>query len=139
MSKYHKSVKATIVDVIFIYIIVFTTGQLPPPANLQCISTTNRLLVSWDAVIDASCAESTVKYYVTVVRQRDGVVIDSLTDFDDNVAEIINMTTPDIDYNISVSARTTVASCIGQPATIICKRSAANNHSSAGNYCMLLH
>ena len=82
---------------------------------------------------DRSCAESPTKYNVTVVRQSDGMVIDSLPDVDDSETRIINMTTPDMDYNVSISARTTIASCNGRQATIICKRSAANNHSSAGN------
>ena len=111
-----------------------TTGQLPPPANLQCINDPNLLLITWDAVTDRSCAESPIKYNVTVVRQSDGMVIDSLSDIYESETKIINMTTPDIDYNVSISARTTIVSCInGQQATIICKRSAASNHSSAGN------
>ena len=91
------------------------------------------MLITWDAVTDRSCAESPIKYNVTVVRQSDGMVIDSLPDIDDNETKIINMTTPDIDYNVSISARTTIVSCNGQQETIICKRSAASNHSSAGN------
>ena len=112
--------------------VLFNTGQLPPPVNLQCMNTTSGLLITWNAVTDTSCAESSVKYSVSVVRQSDGMVIASLTDLDDNETEIINMMRPSIDYNISITARTTIGSCDGQPATIMCTGSAADDNS-AGN------
>jgi hypothetical protein len=79
------------------------------------------------------------------------MVIDS-SDLNDSGIKIINVTTSDInvttsdiDYNVSISARTTIASCNGQQATVICKKSAAGNHSSAGNFialsysCLFIH
>ena len=122
--------------------ISFNTGQLPPPANPQCSNTPNGLLVAWNAVTDTSCAESPVKYNVTVVQRNDGMLVTSLTDLDDNETEIINKTSTSIDYSISISAKTTIASCYGQPVRVICRKSAANNssvaddNSSAGNFCI---
>ena len=95
------------------------------------MNTPNGLLVTWNAVTDTSCAESPVKYNVTVVEPNDGMVIASLA-LDDNGTEIIGISRPSIDYNISINAKTTIASCDGRPATVMCKKSAADSNSSAG-------
>ena len=93
------------------------------------MNTPNGLLLSWDAVTDTSCAESPVKYNVTVVQHNDGTVITTLPDLDINGTEV-NITTPSIDYNVFISAKTSVASCDGQYATVLCNKSVADK--SAG-------
>ena len=95
------------------------------------MNTLNGLVITWNAVTDTSCAGSPITYNVTVVRQSDGMVIDSLADLDGNGTET-NKTEPNIDYRVSISARTTIALCDGEAATVICKISAAANHFFTG-------
>ena len=121
---------------VFVYrwmtmMIIFHTGHLPPPADLQCLNTPNGFMITWSDVTDTSCAGSPVTYNVTVVRQSDGMVIDSLTNLEGNGTET-NNTKPNTDYRVSISARTTIALCDGEAASIICKKSAAANHFFTG-------
>ena len=76
---------------------IFNTGQLPPPEDLQCMNTPNGLVITWNDVTDTSCAGSPVTYNVTVVRQSDGMVIDSLTNLNGNGTET-NKTNPSVNY-----------------------------------------
>ena len=96
------------------------------------MNTPNGLMITWNDVTDTSCAESPVTYNVTVVRQSDGMVIDSLTDLDNNETAT-NKTKPNVDYRVFVRTRATIASCDGQPATVMCTKSAADDNLSAGN------
>ena len=96
------------------------------------MNTPNGLMITWNNVTDTSCAGSPVKYNVTVVRQNDGMVIDLLTDLDGNGIEILNKTSPSIDYRVSISARTTIARCDGEKASAICNTSAADHHLFIG-------
>jgi hypothetical protein len=120
-----------ILIIVLLVIIKKYIGQLPPPADVQCMNTQNGLMITWNAVTDTSCAESPVKYNVTVVRQSDRMVIDSLPDLDGNGTEI-NGTNPSIDYSVFISARTTIALCDGEVASILCKKSAAAKHLFTG-------
>ena len=112
--------------------ILINTGQLPPPANLQCMNTPNGLLITWNPVTDTSCAESPVAYNVTVIRQSDGVVIESMPEFVGNTTEVLNKTKPSIDYSVSIIARTTISLCDGETASTICMKSAAYQYLLSG-------
>ena len=89
------------------------SGPLAPPPNLDCQNTTRGLEVTWDSVVDESCAMSTVEYNVTIP--------------DVMFAERVNSSRIEIiinggeSYNISVVAvRTVNRSFTGQPAFITC-------------------
>ena len=112
----------------------FQIDQLSTPTNLRCINTPNGLIITWNAVTYASCAESpAVKYNVTVVQQEDGIVIASLTELNDNGTEVVNMTRFNVDYSVAITAIIAVASCDSESVTTMCKMSSANN-LAAGNY-----
>ena len=101
--------------------VYYLTDPLPPPANVSCDKTSsNGFEITWEAVVDDSCAMSQVEYNVTITRDSD--IEYTMIVISDNRIRVSDVLQRGVSYNVSVSAaRTVTGSCGGEPATILCQ------------------
>ena len=88
----------------------------------MCNTTLRGLSVSWEPVVDTSCAMSDVNYLVTVIRGSDMMTIISSKPVTETTAELTNTLglLPNTTYIIYVSATTITGGCEGQQANVTC-------------------
>ena len=99
------------------------SGPLPPPTNLICMITPRGLNVTWEPVVDGSCAMSDVNYLVTVIRASDMMTIISSMPVTETTVELTNtlVLQPNIRYIIYVSTTTITGGCEGLPGNVSCE------------------
>ena len=91
------------------------------------MNTSTGLKIDWDALFDStSFARSCIVYNIFVVRERDMTTVVQST-VSENTIEIseLNILEPGVRYSATVTSKTLIGSCDGEPASITCETSSS--------------